>query len=98
MSVEEMLGTITNTKEFYIYHVGSTINDFHIQGRPMQIDSIQFIIQTLHEIRINTLTCKIYYICIVDNHAIVLMNVQRFVVNRQHEHVSLLSPIHILKN
>jgi hypothetical protein len=40
----------------------------------------------------------IYYICIVDNHAIVLMNVQSFAVNRQHEHVSLLSPIHILKN
>jgi len=46
----------------------------------------------------NTLTCKIYYICIVDNHAIVLMNVQKFVANRQHEHVSLLLPIQILKN
>ncbi len=64
----------------------------------MQIDRTQFIIQTLHKVRKNTLTCKIYYICIVDNHDIVLMNVQKFVVNRQHEHVSLLSPIRILKN
>jgi hypothetical protein len=64
----------------------------------MQIDGTQFIIQTLHEVRKNTLTWKIYYICIVDNHATLPMNVQRFAINRQHEHVSLLSPIHILKN
>jgi len=64
----------------------------------MQIDGTQFIIQTFHEVRKNTLTCKIYHICFVDNHAIVLMNVQRFTVNGQHEHVSLLSTIHILKN
>jgi hypothetical protein len=64
----------------------------------MQIDGAQFIIQTLHEVRKNTLTCKIYSICFVDNHAIVLMNVQRFAVNGQHEHVSLFSPIRILKN